>query len=110
MTSDKQTLLCIDDEASILTMRKIVLETMGYSVLTASDGPSGLALLGNKHADLILLDYIMPNMNGGEVAQGVRKMGKKTPIIMVSALPDIPDNAKDHIDAYVPKGESPSVL
>ena len=110
MTTGKQTLLCIDDEPSILTMRKIVLETMGYSVLTAENGPKGLDLLKQKRPELILLDYIMPRMDGGEVAQAVRKSGDKTPIIMVSALPDIPDNARDHVDAYVPKGESPSIL
>lgn len=110
MTQRQHRILCIDDEASILTMRRIVLETMGYSVLTAPDGPTGLELLATENADLMLLDYIMPGMNGGEVAQAARQKGKKLPIIMVSALPDIPDNAKDHIDAYVPKGESPSVL
>ena len=91
-------------------MRKIVLETLGYSVFTAADGETGLKLLLAHTVDLILLDYIMPNMNGGEVAQAVRRSGKKVPIIMVSALPDIPVNAISFIDAYVAKGESPSLL
>jgi PAS domain S-box-containing protein len=111
MTSNaKRKILCIDDEVSILTMRKIVLETLGYSVVTASDGEAGLKLLASQSVDLILLDYIMPNMNGGEVAQAVRRSGKNVPIIMVSALPDIPANAMSFIDAYVAKGESPSLL
>lgn len=91
-------------------MRKIVLETLGYSVFTAADGETGLKLLLSKPVDLILLDYIMPNMNGGEVAKAVRQLGHGLPIVMVSALPDIPESAKNHIDAYVTKGESPSVL
>jgi PAS domain S-box-containing protein len=86
------------------------METIGYNVLTAADGETGLSTLQENSVDLILLDYIMPNMNGGEVAQAIRKSGRSTPIIMVSALPEIPLNAMSFIDAYVPKGESPSVL
>jgi len=91
-------------------MRRIVLETLGFSVLTAADGETGLQSLSMHAVDLVLLDYIMPNMNGGEVAQHIRRSGNKTPIIMVSALPEIPLNAMSFIDAFVPKGESPSVL
>jgi PAS domain S-box-containing protein len=109
-TSSPRSILCIDDEASILTMRTIVLETLGYVVLTASDGEAGLRKLGSNPVDLILLDYIMPNMNGGEVAQAIRRSGNQTPIIMVSALQEIPLNAISFIDAFVPKGESPSLL
>ena len=68
-----KTILCIDDDSSILELRRRVLESSGYGVLTAPSGKDGLELVsqGTK-VDLVLLDYLMPGMNGDEVAENLK--------------------------------------
>lgn len=104
------TLLCIDDEPTVLTIRKMVLESVGYKVLLAESGPIGLRLLQSEKVNTVILDYKMPEMNGSEVAERIRAMLPGMPIIMLSAYVDLsPEQLKD-VDAYVTKGESPDVL
>lgn len=104
------TLLCIDDEPTVLTIRKMLLESVGYKVLLAESGPIGLKLLQSEKVNTVILDYKMPEMNGDEVAERIRAMLPGMPIIMLSAYVDLsPEQLKD-VDAYVTKGESPDVL
>jgi two-component system response regulator GlrR len=104
------TLLCIDDEPTVLTIRKMLLESVGYKVLVAESGPQGLKLLQTEPVQTVILDYKMPEMNGSEVAQRIRAMHPGIPIIMLSAYVDLtPEQLKD-VDAYVTKGESPDIL
>lgn len=104
------TLLCIDDEPNVLAVRKMLLETVGYRVLTAQSGPQGLELLAREHVKTVIVDYKMPEMAGSEVAARIRQMHPGMPIIMLSAFVDLtPEQLKD-VDAYVTKGESPDVL
>ncbi|MCU1284602.1 MAG: response regulator receiver protein [Acidobacteriales bacterium] len=110
MPENKQTILCVDDEYSILTIRKIVLESNGYQVLTAENGRKGLDIFAAEQIDAVLLDYRMPGMNGGEVAQEIRRSKPLIPLIMVSAANEIPEDAKNFIDAFVEKGKSPGQL
>jgi len=62
----------------------------GYEALTASDGPSGLAVAKEQRPDLILVDVMMPKMNGYEVCQRLRADPnlKRTPIIIMTAMTD----------------------
>ena len=53
-----------DDDRESLQIRKLLLETQGYSVLTADNGPEGLRLLAENPVDIIVLDYVMPDMDG----------------------------------------------
>jgi len=64
-SSRKKLVLCIDDDKKALHARKPVLETAGYNVLTASSGRIGLRLLERHPVQLVILDYRMPDMNGG---------------------------------------------
>ena len=104
------TLLCIDDEPIVLTIRKMLLESVGYGVLLAESGPAGLKLLQSESVHTVIVDYKMPEMNGSEVAARIRETHPDMPIIMLSAYVDLtPEQLKD-VDAYVTKGESPDVL
>jgi CheY-like chemotaxis protein len=104
------TLLCIDDEPNVLAVRKMLLESVGYRVLLADDGPRGINLLKREHVNTVIVDYKMPEMTGSEVAEQIRKTHPGMPIIMLSAFVDLtPEQLKD-VDAYVTKGESPDVL
>lgn len=80
-------ILVVDDEESIVTIISYNLKKEGYEVITASDGESGLELALSEKPDLILLDIMMPNMDGYEVCRKVRK-DSNVPIIMLTARAD----------------------
>lgn len=77
----------IEDEQSISDMIKYNLEKEGYEVLTAYDGAEGLALVEREHLDLLLLDIMLPNIDGLEICKKVRQK-METPIIIISAKAD----------------------
>ena len=104
------TLLCIDDEPIVLTVRKMLLESVGHRVLLAESGPQGLKILQNETIQTVIVDYKMPEMTGSEVAAHIRAIRPELPIIMLSAYVDLPPEQLKNVDAYVTKGESPDVL
>ena len=83
-------ILCIDDEALGLQIRKAVLERAGYRVLTALDGSSGLTLFAGEPVEGVILDYFMPGMDGGQVATAMRKQRPEVPILLLSAYVNLP--------------------
>jgi DNA-binding response OmpR family regulator len=83
-------ILCIDDDPLLLGLMKDSIEVHGYEALTAHDGPSGLAVAKDQRPDVILVDVMMPKMNGFEVVQRMRGDPhlKRTPIIIMTAMMD----------------------
>jgi OmpR family response regulator RpaB len=69
----KRRILVVDDEASIRTLVKTVLERAGYDVTTARDGREAIALLATSDYDVVLLDVIMPRLNGLGVIDELRR-------------------------------------
>jgi CheY-like chemotaxis protein len=105
------TILCIDDRQESTTIRKQLLETKGYAVLTANDGPSGIALLRKHPIDAIVLDYQMPRMNGDEVAHVIKQEYPTLPIVLLSGvLYENPERLLYMVDAFVQKGEHPEAF
>lgn len=105
-----KTILCIDDDRSILELRRCVLESSGYGVLTAPNGMDGLKLVSQgAHVDLVLLDYLMPGMKGDEVAKTLKTAFPSLPVIAMSGA-QLPDPMKDSVDACIPKGQKVEVL
>jgi CheY-like chemotaxis protein len=102
--------LCVDDEPIGLQVRKILLERAGYRVLTAEDGPVGLALFNEEPVEVVVLDYSMPGMNGGEVASRMRQVKPKVPILLLSAYVGLPSDVTSLVDLYMTKGEGPDML
>ncbi|HEY4362504.1 MAG TPA: response regulator transcription factor [Bryobacteraceae bacterium] len=78
-------LLIIEDEPALLRGLKDTFTTKGHEVLTAADGQSGLALALESNPDLILLDLMLPRMNGYEICRALRHHGLETPIVMLTA-------------------------
>jgi CheY-like chemotaxis protein/two-component sensor histidine kinase len=78
------TVLVIDDDDDVRAFLAESLESLGYSVVSAEDGPSGLDQLERHRPDLVLLDYAMPGMNGAEVARAAREERPDTPIVFVT--------------------------
>jgi len=105
-----KTVLCVDDERIGLRVRKIMLESHGFNVLTASDGRQGLAMFDQNHVDLVVLDYFMPDMNGGDVAAELRKRRPNLPIIFLSAYFSLPPEALGLANAFITKGDPPDAL
>ena len=82
-----QRILVVDDDKSIVRVLRGYLEQSGYQVLTAADGETALHMLRRERPDLVILDLMMPNLDGWEVTRIVRadKGLAATPIIMLTA-------------------------
>lgn len=85
---DKKRILLVDDEPDFLEVIKIRLEANGYEVLTASNGKEALAALNNEKVDAVLLDILMPQMNGIETLKNIRQEDKQLPVFMLTAYSD----------------------
>jgi DNA-binding response OmpR family regulator len=92
---DRKKILVIDDEHDLLALVKFRLEANDYIVVTAADGEEGLLLFKNEKPDLVLLDIIMPKLDGFSVCQTLKKdpLNKDIPVIMLTAK-DRPDDIK----------------
>ncbi|MBM7568734.1 response regulator transcription factor [Paenibacillus sacheonensis] len=82
--STKETILIVDDEKEILKLMEIYLKNEGYKLLKASDGLEALELLAKNEVDLIVLDVMMPRLDGIEACMRIREE-RDMPIIMLSA-------------------------
>ena len=77
-------LLIVEDDPGILLSLKDEFESEGYTVFQAEDGEDGLELARTKSPDLIILDVMMPVMDGYEVCKQLRREGNRTPILMLT--------------------------
>ena len=102
--------LCVDDEKIGLRVRKLLLENHGFKVLAANDGQQGLMLFEEHPVDLVVLDYYMPGLNGGEVAAHLRSKRPGIPIVFLSAYFSLPPQALEFADAFITKGDPPELL
>ena len=78
-------ILIVEDEPALLRGLKDTFASLGYAVLTAADGEAGLDLAVSKDPDLILLDIMLPRVNGYEICRTVRARGLEMPILMLTA-------------------------
>lgn len=96
MTDKKKIVLVIEDEEPLQMVLKDVLTTEGYEVSLAKNGLEGLEMALYQHPDIILLDILMPKMDGLEMLKNLRadEWGKKVPVIVLTNLSDNQDIAK----------------
>ncbi|MDE1166162.1 MAG: EAL domain-containing protein [Pseudomonas sp.] len=108
------TLLIVDDEPTVRKLLEVLLQNQGYRTLVAGSGEQALALVEQQPPDLILLDIMMPGMDGYEVARQLKANGETSniPIIMLSALGDhgarlsgLEAGAEDFLSKPVESGE-----
>ena len=83
---NETTLLIIDDETDLLEELKPFLERSGFVVHTAEDGERGLAAVATLRPDLIILDVLMPRLNGREVLRRLRQADDWTPVILLTQI------------------------
>jgi CheY-like chemotaxis protein len=98
-------ILCIDDEEPALALRRLVLENEGYRVFTALTGKQGIELFRHQPIDVVILDYWMADMDGLDVAEQLKGLSPKTPIIMLSGYTSILDEGLGRVDLWLRKGE-----
>jgi len=87
-------ILIVDDEPDILLMLKMSLEDEGHEVVMAADGQSGLDRLAEHRPDIVLLDVMMPVLDGWGVLERKQRDGDATPVIVLSAKTEESDIAK----------------
>jgi CheY-like chemotaxis protein len=98
-------ILCIDDEEPALALRRTVLEKAGYRVFTALTGKQGIELFRYQPIDVVIVDYWMADMDGLDVAEQLKALSPKTPIIMLSGYTSILDEGLGKIDLWLRKGD-----
>ncbi|MBN2191956.1 MAG: response regulator transcription factor [Polyangiaceae bacterium] len=85
MGNDKKRILVVEDDESITVGLTLNLEAEGYAVEVAPDGEQGLTLGRARRHDLVVLDLMLPRLNGFEVLRTLRREGVETPVILLSA-------------------------
>jgi two-component system response regulator MprA len=86
--------MVIDDDAKITSMLKRSLAFEGYAVTTAANGQEGLKLLLQEEPNVIILDVMMPQLDGWEVCRRIRESGSAVPILMLTAKDEVSDRVK----------------
>jgi DNA-binding response OmpR family regulator len=108
-------ILVVDDDRVIQQLIEVNLELEGYVVVKASNGEEALAMFASEHPDLVILDVMMPKLNGKDVCRKLKSdpVSAKTPIIFLSARAqemDVEAGLELGADAYVTKPFDPSTL
>ena len=106
----RPTILCVDDYETSLAGWCLYLQSAGYSVTTARTAQEGMERFAVSPVDLVLLDYIMPDSNGDDVAATMRRIKPDVRILMFSGVPDVPEKARRNVDACLQKGQAPQVV
>lgn len=103
---DKLRILLVDDEDDFRHLIAAKIKDWGHICMEASRGKEALKVLKNNDADVVVLDYIMPEMDGLTVLRNIKKIGKDIEVIMFTAYPDkrsISGTDRMGVCAYVPK-------
>src|ERR1700730_2024547 len=109
MVRSSITILCVDDEETPRTLRKMILQKQGYQVVTAASGAEALELLNRTKIDLVLSDQMMPGMTGTELTKSVKPMRPAMPVILISGVNEVPEDAS-YADRFISKVGGPELL
>lgn len=109
-------ILCIEDEQEMIDLMRLILSRRGFEVLGASGGVEGLKMVRENHPDLVLLDLMMPDMDGWEVYQQMKadETTRNIPVIVVTAKAQNIDKVLGlhiaKVDDYIAKPFGPQDL
>jgi len=99
----KKTILCVDDNEQALSIRKVMLETRGYRVLTCANGLEALEIFRRGGVDLLLSDLLMPGLDGADLVKRIKEISPETPAILFSGKIKVYDR-DTRADVFLPKG------
>ena len=104
----KKKILIVEDEESLLKLESILLTSRGYEVVGVTDGPAALDAVMNRKPDLVLLDIMLPGMDGFEVCRQIKnnQFSRHIPVIMLTAKKSREDMARGEevgADWYITK-------
>jgi CheY-like chemotaxis protein len=108
-TPQRSTILCVDDEEIALSMRRMLLESAGYTVLTAANSSQGIALFQTHQVDLVITDHLLPGATGSDLARELRRVHPTVPVMILSGGPVL-GNAKENPDYFLHKLEGPTKM
>jgi two-component system, OmpR family, response regulator VicR len=109
-------ILCIEDEPEMIDLIRLILNRRGFDVRGAGSGEEGLKIINEVHPDLVLLDLMMPDMDGWEVYQRMKadEQTKSIPVVVVTARAQSIDKVLGlhiaKVDDYIAKPFSPQEL
>jgi two-component system, OmpR family, response regulator CpxR len=99
----KRTILCVDDDERSLSVRKVMLETRGYRVLTCSEPETALEYIRAGGVDLLIADLMMPKMSGAELIARAKEIAPEVPMILFSGAVSYCAE-QSRADVWLPKG------
>jgi CheY-like chemotaxis protein len=102
-------ILCIDDCECGLLVRKLLLETRGHTVLTATSAEDGLQQFASHAVDLVVSDYCLNEKRGTEIAEAMKRQKPEVPFILLSGHIEPPEDIRA-VDMFVTKGGGPQQL
>jgi len=106
-------LMIVDDEVDLLAELKPLMERSGYEVLSASNGEQALEIAAKQKLDLIILDMLMPRLNGRDVLRRLRETGNWTPVILLTKVNTLTERVlslQEGADDYLNKPFDPLEL
>jgi len=100
----KRTILCVDDDERSLSIRKVMLETRGYRVLTCIDPDRAIEMMTLGGIDLVLADLMMPKLSGARLIDRLKAISPETPALLFSGSVNC-CTEESLADGWLPKGE-----
>lgn len=113
---ERKKILCIEDESEMIDLMRLILERQGFDFVGAEGGQAGLDIIRRENPDLVLLDLMMPGVDGWEVYRQIRadEELRGIPVIVVTAKAQSIDKVLGlhiaHVDDYVTKPFGPQEL
>jgi two-component system response regulator CpxR len=102
-------ILCVDDEEIPRTLRKLILEQQGYTVIAVTSAHEAIEKLAQARFDLVLTDQMMPGMSGTELTRHIKQSMPQMPVVIVSGVNEMPSDAT-YADGFVSKIAGPAEL
>jgi len=99
-------ILCVDDDHTALTVRRLLLSIRGYAVLTATSPKAALGLFNCNHVDLVITDHLLQDGTGRELTLQLKRLKPEVPIVLLTAWANMPPGY-EQADRLLSKGITP---